>query len=495
MTSGASDGGTLEHLAEGGGEFKRALGLVDAIAIVVGSMIGSGIFIVSAETARNVGSPGMLLICWILAGLLTVVAALCYSELASIFPKAGGQYVFLREAYGPLWGFLYGWTLFLVIQSGTIAAVGVGFAKFLGVFVPVISTKNVILPIGDWKINSAQLVAVGLIAFLSWVNCRGIETGKAIQTSFTIVKVAALVGLIGLGFLSFDKFHGAQINAAAFWDSVNFKGETLSGGGLLLAIGLAMVGPLFACDAWNNVTFAGEEVKEAPKMLPRSLAIGTVVVCLIYILANIVYLLLLPLHGVADSGDVVRQGIMFAAQDRVGTAAAEIIFGSIGKQIMAGAIMISTFGCLNGLILAGARVYYAMAKDGLFFKSAGMLNKTTNVPIFGLLIQGAWSAFLATTGSYSDLLDYVMTTTLLFYLFTVAAVIVLRRKRPDLERPYKLPFYPALPILYIVLTVAIMVGQLVLHPQFTGAGVGIVLTGIPVYFWMTRKRNTAAPSK
>lgn len=491
MTSGAPDGGTVPRQAHDAGHFKRAFGLVDAVAIVVGSMIGSGIFIVSAETARHVGSPGMLLVCWILAGLLTIGAALCYSEMAAMFPRAGGQYVFLREAYGPLWGFLYGWTLFLVIQSGTIAAVGVAFAKFLGVFVPFVSNQNVLLTIGDWKMTVLQLVSVVLIALLTFMNCRGVETGKAIQTSFTVAKVCALAGLIILGLLCVDKFHGAQVNLAQFWNSVNDKGETLGGTGLLLAIGLAMVGPLFACDAWNNVTFAGEEVKDAEKILPRSLAIGTLLVVLLYVLANVAYLLLLPLHGTASGATIVDRGIMFATEDRVGTAASEIIFGAAGKWIMAGAIMISTFGCLNGLILAGARVYYAMAKDGLFFKQAGELNRVSNVPVFGLVIQGVWSAILATSGSYNQLLEYVMFATLLFYLFSVAAVIVLRNKLPDAHRPFKVPIYPIVPVLYLVATVAVMVGQLWLSPKTTGAGLALVLVGVPVYFYLHSKKQTA----
>jgi basic amino acid/polyamine antiporter, APA family len=490
MTSEPAAGGTLDPIpAEaGGGQFKRALGLVDSVAIVVGSMIGSGIFIVSAETARHVGSPGMLLACWLLAGVLTIMAALCYSELSSIFPKAGGQYIFLREAYGPLWGFLYGWTLFLVIQSGTIAAVGVAFAKFLGVFVPAVSNSTVIFSIGSWHVSVLQLISVLLIAFLTWLNCRGVETGKTIQTSFTSVKVLALALLIVLGLFSFDKFHGAQVNLSQFWNSVNDKGEVLSGAGLLLAMGLAMVGPLFACDAWNNITFAGEEVKDAENILPRSLAIGTLLVVALYLLCNVVYLLLIPLHGSKDAVGLIGHGIMFAPEDRVGTVAAEIIFGSAGKWIIAAAIMISSFGCLNGLILAGSRVYYAMARDGLFFKKAGELDRITGVPTFGLIIQGVWSAFLATSGSYNQLLEYVMFTTLLFYLFTVAAVFVLRKKMPEAQRPFLVPMYPLLPILYLVVTTLVMAGQFMLSPMFTGAGLGIVLVGVPVYFLINRKQ-------
>lgn len=475
------------------GHFKRAMGLIDATAVVVGSMIGSGIFIVSAETARHVGSPGLMLACWAIAGLMTIVAALCYSELAAMYPKAGGQYVFLREAFGPLPGFLYGWTLFAVIQSGTIAAVAVAFSKFLGVFVPILSNKNILLDTGSWKLSAGQLVAVCLIAFLTWLNCRGIQTAKTIQTSFTATKVFAVAALILLGLVSVGKFAGAPVNfGPEFW----IAPDSPQGAGLLFTtMALAMVGPLFSMDAWNNITFAGEEVKDAEKILPRSLAFGTLIVIGLYLLANLVYLLLLPLHGTADATTIVGRGIQFAAEDRVGTAAAEMIFGAAGKDIMAGAIMISTFGCLNGLILAGARVYYAMAKDGLFFQQAAILNRETNVPVFGLLIQGGWSALLATSGTYSDLLEYVVFAALLFYVTTVAAVMVLRKKQPDLERPYKTPLYPLLPILYILTTVAIMGGQVAMKQANSGKGLLIILSGLPIYFiWrsLQKRHGTAA---
>jgi len=483
MTSDAADSALTSDPTTG--HFKRALGLVDATAIVVGSMIGSGIFIVSAETARHVGSPGLLLLCWALAGALTIMGALCYAELAAMHPKAGGQYVFLREAFGPMAGFLYGWTLFAVIQSGTIAAVGVAFAKFLGVFMPWVSNSNILIQLGSWKLTVLQVISVILIAVLTWINCRGIETAKNIQTSFTLTKVLALGALIVLGLLSFDKFNGASVNfGAGFWQSNIAHGDFIN---IFLVVALAMVGPLFSCDAWNNITFAGEEVKDAERVLPKSLALGTLIVVSIYLLANLVYLLLLPMNGAADGVTVVARGISHAAEDRVGTAAAEIIFGSVGKSLMAGAIMISTFGCLNGLILAGARVYYAMAKDGLFFKKAGVLNPTTNVPVFGLIIQGVWSAFLATSGTYSDLLEYVVFAALLFYVATVIAVIVLRKNQPDTPRPYRVPFYPILPIVYIVLAVAIMGGQLYMHPEFSGKGLLIILSGLPVFFWLSRK--------
>jgi APA family basic amino acid/polyamine antiporter len=476
------------------GHFIRGLGLIDATAVVVGSMIGSGIFIVSAETARHVGSPFWLIMCWLLAGLLTVAGALCYSELASMFPHAGGQYVFLREAYGRLAGFLYGWTLFMVIQSGTIAAVAVAFAKFMGVFIPWVSNGNLLAELGPWHFSSAQLVAIAVIALLTAVNCRGIHTARIIQTTFTVTKVGALAGLIALGLLAFDRFHGAGVNFADFWQARDLSGNPLSGVSLLAVLGLAMVGALFSCDAWNNVTFAGEEVKDPERTLPRSLALGTATVAALYVLTNVVYLLLLPLRGVKDGATVIERGIQFASEDRVGTAAAQVIFGDAGAGIMAAAIMISTFGCLNGLILAGPRAYYAMARDGLFFKKAGVLHPEVNVPVAGLLIQGVWAGLLATSGTYSNLLEYVVFAALFFYVLTVGAVFVLRRTRQDVARPYRVPWYPALPALYIVLALAIMLGQLCLAPRYTGAGLVIILSGLPAYlFW--RAKALAAGEK
>lgn len=476
---------------EQGGQFKRAIGLIDAIALVVGSMIGSGIFIVSAESSRHLGSPGLLLVCWSLAGLMTVAAALCYSELAAMFPQAGGQYVFLRRAYGPLAAFLYGWTLFTVIQSGTIAAVGVGFAKFLGVFVPWVSSSNVLLQIGDWKLSVLQMVSVFLIALLTYVNCRGVETAKTIQTAFTAAKVLALSAIIVLGFLAFDKFHGLNVNWANFWQASDVNHNPLEGMKLVLTMGLAMVGALFSCDAWNNITFAGEEVKNPEKTLPQSLAFGTLLVVGLYLLANIVYLLLLPLVGDPHGATVVERGIQFAKEDRVGTAVAQIIFGSAGEGIMAAAIMISTFGCCNGLILSGARVYYAMAKDGLFFKKAALLSEKTGVPVYGLVIQGIWSVFLAMSGTYSDLLEFVVFAALAFYILTVGALIVLRIKQPDIHRPYKVFAYPVLPVLYLVSAALIMVGQICLSPRNAGAGLLIILSGLPAYFiWRSKKLAT-----
>lgn len=474
-----------------GGQFHRALGLVDSTAVVVGSMIGSGIFIVSAETARHLGAPGWFLVAWIVSGFLTVSAATCYSELASMFPHAGGQYVFLREAYGKLLGFLYGWTLFMVIQSGTNAAVAVAFAKFLGVFVSSISDKNILVHIGAWNFTTQQLVALAVIALLTWINCLGIHMAKLIQTSFTITKVVALFLLIAVGFMTLSHHHGLTPNLVDLWHVHDTAGQNIEGPGILMVLSLALVGPLFASDAWNNVTFAGEEVKDPEKTLPRSLIMGTALVCILYFVTNVVYLLLLPLAGDSSGATVLERGIQYASSDRVGTAALEVICGPAGEKIMAVAIMISTFGALNGLILAGPRLYYAMARDGLFFKKAGILHARTNVPVFGLVLQGVWSAILATSGTYSQLLEFVVFAALLFYVFTVSAVFIMRKKAPDLDRPFKVPLYPLLPALYVVAAALVMLGQILMHWEYSGAGLLIILSGLPVYFFWTRK---AAPA-
>lgn len=472
------------------GTFNRAMGLLDSTAVVVGIMIGSGIFLVSPETARVLGSPFWFLVAWVISGVLTVLGATCYSELASMFPKAGGQYVFLREAYGKLYGFLYGWTLFMVIQSGTNAAVAVAFAKFLGVFVAPVSDQNVLFAVGSWSFSTLQLVALAVIILLTGINCMGISMAKLIQTSFTIVKVISLFLLLGVGLFAFNHHHGLEINTTRFFEAVGQDGNPLSGLSLVAALGLALVGPLFASDAWNNVTFSGEEVKDPEKTLPKSLILGTALVCTLYLVVNVMYMLLLPLYGSADGADVVARGIQHASQDRIGTAALEVIFGSVGEQIMAVAIMISTFGCLNGLILSGPRLYYAMAKDGLFFKKAGVLHSKTNVPVFGLVIQAIWTCVLATSGSYSQLLEYVMFAALLFYVLTVSAVIVMRKKDPDRERPFKIPCGPLLPVVYVVAAITIMIGQISIHWEHSGAGLLIILSGLPVFmFWNAKSKK------
>jgi basic amino acid/polyamine antiporter, APA family len=473
--------------------FVRGFGLLDSTMIVAGSMIGSGIFIVSADIARQVGASGWLLAVWLLTGLLTVIAALSYGELAAMMPRAGGQYVYLREAYGPLWGFLYGWTLFLVIQTGTIAAVGVAFARFLGVLAPGISEQHKLFTLGRFSISPTQLVAMGVVVLLTWSNCTGLRAGKFVQNLFTLTKIAALAGLVLLGI-------GWGANTAAI--SANFQnwwsasmivptapGEPasanvpLSGLALLLVLGTAMVGSLFSADAWNNVTFTAGEVRNPRRNLPLSLFLGVSLVCLLYLLANIGYLVTLPLIGSSSGTTAVERGIQFALNDRVGTAAAEVIFGRNAAGIMAVLIMVSTFGCINGMVLAGARVYYAMARDGLFFRKVGQLNGQA-VPANGLILQCCWACLLTLSGTYSDLLDYVIFAVLIFYVLTIAGLFVLRRTRPEAERPYRAIGYPILPALYIVLASAIAVDLLISEKTRANAwpGLCIVLAGVPVYF-------------
>jgi len=456
--------------------------------IVIGSMIGSGIFIVSADIARTVGSPGYLLLVWFITGGITIIGALSYGELAGMMPHAGGQYVYLREAYNPLIGFLYGWTLFLVIQTGTIAAVAVAFSKFTAVFLPEFHEGTIAFSVGGISVTNAQLLSISSIALLTYVNSRGLHGGRIIQNLFTIAKTTALLALIVLGIAIGRNTHAIELNLASLWHAswIHLEGreigtiEQLSGLGLLAAIGVAMVGSLFSSDAWNNITFTAGEVVNPKKNIPLSLAFGTGAVTLLYLLANIAYLLVLPINGTPDGADVIARGIQFAADDRVGTAAASAIFGAPGVFIMAALIMISTFGCNNGLILAGARVYYAMAKDGLFFKSVGGLNQKS-VPGLALAIQGIWASALCLSGTYSDLLDYVIFAVLVFYILTVAGIFILRRKRPDADRPYKAFGYPIIPGIYILAAAAICVDLLIFKPTYTWPGVVIVIIGIPAY--------------
>jgi basic amino acid/polyamine antiporter, APA family len=470
-------------------EFKRELGLFDSTMIVIGSMIGSGIFIVSADIARTVGSAGILLLVWIITGVITLIGALSYGELAAMMPKAGGQYVYLREAYNPLTGFLYGWTLFFVIQTGTIAAVAVAFAKFTAVLIPWFSTKNTILYLFGLNISGGQILAICSVLFLTYINVRGVKEGKTVQNIFTIAKVVALFALILLGF-----FVGSNANAIGANFTNVWKGEwlhlaagkidwiePLSGISIIIAIGVASVGSLFASVAWENITFTAGEVKNPKRNIPLSLFFGTVTVTIIYLLANIAYLLVLPLKGTPGVTDTAAQGIQFAADDRVSTAAAQLIFGHPAAVIMALLIMVSTFGCNNGLILAGARVYYAMAKDKLFFRSAGQINNN-GVPAKALLFQAVWTSLLCLSGTYSQLLDYVIFAVLLFYILTIAGVFILRKKNPDAERPYKTFGFPLLPVLYIFLAAVICVILLIYKPLYTWPGLLIVLLGIPVYY-------------
>ena len=469
--------------------FKRELKLLDSTMLVIGSMIGSGIFIVSADIARTVGSPGYLLLVWLITGLVTVSAALSYGELAGMLPHAGGQYVYLREAYNPLVGFLYGWTLFLVIQTGTIAAVAVAFAKFTAVLIPWFGESNILFQIFGLKISSAQILAIISIVVLTNVNIRGLRTGKIVQDIFTSTKTIALFGLIVLAIFVGKNLVATGNNFSNFWnpswshlsDGKVVSIEPLSGVMLLAAIGVAMVGSLFSSDAWNNITFTAGEVINPKKNIPLSLFLGTLIVTILYILANVGYILVLPLHGNPGGIDTIDRGIQFALSDRVATAASSLIFGAPAVVIMAVLIMISTFGCNNGLILSGARVYYAMAKDNLFFKKIGTLNKNS-VPGVALIFQTVWASILCLSGTYNDLLDYVIFAVLIFYILTILGIFILRKKRPDAERPYKAWGYPVIPAAYIIAALAICIDLLIFKPMYTWPGVVIVLLGIPVFF-------------
>jgi APA family basic amino acid/polyamine antiporter len=447
----------------------KGLGLVDATTLVVGSMIGSGIFIVSADIARQVNSPGLLLLTWFIAVSLTMAAALSYGELAAAMPHAGGQYVYLREAWGPLAGFLFGWTTFLVIETGTIAAVAVAFAKFSGIFVPAISAQRYLAGSGKLGLTTQQLLAIAMLMLLTWLNSRGLRTGAAIQNLFTFAKTAALLGLIVLEFLGRNS-EAVTRNRGDFWGQANWGFDTVR------MVGVALVGALFSSDAWNNVTFTAGETRNPRRNLPLSLALGVGIVSVLYIAANFGYLNVLPLEA-----------IQHAPEDRVATAAVAKVLGSAAVQVMAAAIMISTLGCANGLILAGARVYYAMAQDGLFFRRAGVLDPKTHTPVFSLAIQCAWCIVLTLSGSYSDLLDYVIFAVLVFYILTISGIFKLRRTRPDLERPYKAWGYPILPAVYILLAGLIEVLLLLYKPNYTWPGLIIVLLGVPVYFLWRKK--------
>jgi APA family basic amino acid/polyamine antiporter len=462
-------------------EFKKSLGFLDSTALVAGSMIGSGIFIVSADIARSVGSPGWMLIVWVITGLMTIFAALSYGELASMMPQAGGQYVYIREAFNPLAGFLYGWTFFTVIQAGTIAAVGMAFAKFAGVLVPWFSESNILFELGFLKITTVHLLAIFMILLLTGNNLLGIQNGKWIQNIFTFLKVALLVGFIILGLFFAKNPEAIAANQSYYWKPISLDGAALSGWALIAAVGVAMVGSLFSSDAWNNITFAAGEVKNPKRNIPLSLVAGVALVTVLYILANLVYLNALPLRGSAEGAGVFEQGIQHAVNDRLGSASMYGLFGSTAALLMAAFVVVSTFGCNNGLILSGARVYYAMAKDDLFFKSAGKLNKNS-VPGAGLKFQAAWASLLCLSGTYSNLLDYVVFAVLIFYVLTIAGIFVLRRKRPDAERPYKTFGYPVIPILYMGAACLIMFVLLIYRWEYSGAGLAIVILGFPVYY-------------
>lgn len=479
---------------------KKSLNLFDTTLLVAGSMIGSGIFIVSADIARVVGSAGWLLVVWIISGVITLFAALSYGELAGMMPQAGGQFVYIKKAFGDLVAFVYGWTVFLVIQTGVIAAVAVAFAKFTGVFIPFFEEGNVLFQIVSLKITSAQLLAIFIIALLTYINTRGIENGKAIQRIFTSAKLIALFALIIVGI--YYGFHSDVFsnNMAHAWEakgiddigSGTFKGFTsLSGMSLATALGLAMIGSLFSSDAWNNVTFIAGEVENPKRNIPLGLFFGVCIVTLIYVLANVAYLCLLPLEGSMGTDSVAGNGIMFAQKDRVGTAALFVVFGDVAKYLMAALIMVSTFGCNNGLILAGSRLFQSMAKDGLFFKKAARLNKF-NVPSNAMVFQGIWASLLCLSGSYGDLLDYCTFSSLIFYIITIAGLFVLRKKMPDVERPYKAFGYPVVPALYIVLTTLICIDLLVYKTFNCGMGLLIIALGVPVYFMFKRSKNASS---
>ncbi len=455
--------------------FKPTLGLFDSTMIVAGSMIGSGIFIVSADITRNVGSAGWLIAVWLITGFMTLTAALSYGELSAMFPKAGGQYVYLKEAFNPLAGFLYGWSFFAVIQTATIAAVGVAFSKFLAYIVPGLGPENILADLGFITINAGQLVSIVLITFLTYINTKGIEGGKMIQTTFTVVKLLSLFGLIIFGLLLAAKASIWNANWTDAWQmtSRNAEGTVIggvAGSAILGAIAASMVGSIFSSDAWNNVTFIAGEVKNPKRNIGLALFLGTLVVTIIYVSANLMYISVLPLNEIAS-----------APQDRVAVAASKAIFGDIGTYVIAVMIMISTFGCNNGLILAGARVYYTMAKDGLFFKKTGELNKN-NVPEFALWIQCIVASVLCLSGKYGDLLDMISFVVVMFYALTILGIFILRKNRPDAERPYKAFGYPLLPAIYILMAIAFCVLLIIYKPAFTWPGLIIVLAGIPIYY-------------
>jgi len=489
--------------------FVQGMGLFSATAIVMGSMIGSGIFIVPADMSRVLGSPALLIAAWLVTAAMTIIGALSYGELAAMMPKAGGQYVYLRESLGPIWGFLYGWTLFAVIQTGTIAAVGVAFGKFLGVFFPSVSQTNWIWHVGSGNVglSTANLAAIVVITLLTFANTRGIKLGAAVQNVFTSAKVLALLAVIAVGFVAKNAIALAANFGAGwhnFWAGASLGtphtveiGSFLGMGGgsavvgIFTVIAVVQVGSLFSSDAWNNVTFTAGEIQNPKMNLPLSLALGTGVVLLLYIACNFVYLSVLPLHAYMTFGDNgvrgIIHGIADAPQDRVATAVMQAAFGGIGAKLMAAAILVSTFGCVNGMLLAGARVYYAMSRDGLFFKSTGKLDAKTGVPRNSLWMQWAWTCLLCLSGSYGQLLDYVIFAVLVFYVLTIVGLFVLRRTRPDAPRPYKAFGYPVLPALYIVMATWICGVLLRYKPQYTWPGLILVLLGVPVY-WIWQRR-------
>jgi APA family basic amino acid/polyamine antiporter len=473
-------------MSETNTEFKPSLSAFDATMIVAGSMIGSGIFIVSADITRNVGSAGWLVAVWLLTGFMTLTAALSYGELSAMFPKAGGQYVYLKESYNPLLGFLYGWSFFSVIQTGTIAAVGVAFSKFAGYFFPSLemTDANILMQMGFLKIYPAQILSIATIILLTYINTKGVQGGKMIQSTFTITKLASLFGLIGFGFLLASKASIWDANWANAWEMKTIASDNsttpIFGVAILGAIAASMVGSIFSSDAWNNVTFIAGEIKNPKRNIGLSLFLGTLIVTVIYIAANLMYLSVLPLNEIAN-----------APADRVAVAASNAIFGNIGTYVIAIMIMIATFGCNNGLILAGARVYYTMAQDGLFFKKAGTLNKHA-VPEWALWAQCIVAGLLCLSGRYGDLLDMVSFIVVIFYILTIIGIFILRKKRPELERPYKAFGYPVLPAIYLLMGTCFCVLLIIYKPNFTWPGLIITLLGVPLYYLALRNQKTAS---
>jgi APA family basic amino acid/polyamine antiporter len=461
-------------------KFKPVLGLWDATMIVAGSMIGSGIFIVGADILRNVGGSGWLIAVWLITGFMTITAAVSYGELSGMFPKAGGQYVYLKEAYNPLIAFLYGWSFFAVIQTGTIAAVGVAFSKFTAYLIPAVSEDLVLLNLGFITISPAQILSIVIIVLLTYINTRGVEGGKVIQTTFTVAKLLSLFGLIifGLIMMKGDVWTANWTNA---WDlhKLNMDGsiETYTTIAAVGAIAAAMVGSIFSSDAWNNVTFIAGEIKNPQRNIGLSLFLGTLIVTIIYVTANIMYTAVLPLHDIA-----------YAEKDRVAVAASHAIFGDIGTVIIALMIMVSTFGCNNGLILSGARVYYTMAKDGLFFRQAGELNKFA-VPQQSLWVQCILASLWCLSGKYGDLLDMVSFVVVLFYMLTIIGIFILRKKKPDAPRPYKAFGYPVLPLIYIAMGITFCSLLIIYKPKFTWPGLIITLIGIPIYYFAVQQKK------
>ncbi|QCR23353.1 APC family permease [Pontibacter sp. SGAir0037] len=486
---------TSEKSKEG---FKREITLFDAIMIVTGGMIGSGIFIVTADISRTVVTPGNMLLVWVLSGFLTMVGAISYGELSSMFPNVGGQYVYLKEAFNKMVAFLYGWTLFLVIQTGIIAAVAVAFARFTGVIIPWFSESNALFSFAGRNFTTVQLLAITSIIYLTYINSRGVKSGKLIQNIFGSTKLIALFGLILFGFLFGINETAVQANFSDFWGEAATAAGTPdeippTGWAFISAIGIAMVGALFSSDSWNNIGFSGDEIVNPKRTIVMSMVIGSGIVTVIYLLINLVYLLVLPINGDPAAADAIGQGIKHATNDRVATAVADVIGGYPATIAIAILIMISTFGCNNGAILSGARVYYAIAKDGLFFQRMGHLNKN-GVPAAALWLQCIWACALCLSGSYGQLLDYVIFAVMLFYILTIAGVFVLRVKRPDLPRPYKAFGYPILPALYILLASAICITLLIYKPYFTWPGLIIVGLGIPVYYFFGSKFKSEAAS-